>query len=604
MYIIQMADLHIGSEKNEGSEKKILDKSIDEIKSIIPQGAEVLLCLCGDIIDSEKIPDEKAVCDRYEKAGDLIKNFVTNLEDDYRIWSRCCPGNHDITHEKEFGEFVNKLSEDKISNKQLKSCYSFAVSSEKITFIFVNSCLNNSYKAGGIEYDQLETMLKNTEGKKILVIHHTLMSMFPNDTSSIRDAAGLVLLAEKYEVSAILHGHIHGKDIITMGKNMCPVIGTGALFSRNNQDVNSQFNIIKWNGNLIEKVYNCRYCADNKADPWESPVMYDNTLQKECIFKGKSFEEVYEKVSDSIDKNKVLNQLRIEIDSEFSTFQSELKTYLEGDKLEIGKHQYSYFDLAKMWEQDTVPDKLYFNHGSYFSVDDQSGIDFVYEQLREKPTSNRIVLSTYNMKKIQESLGDKTYLPSLESIQFGKNGNTLMVHMHLRALEVCHFLKINICEIEYLLSQLKSKGIEFETVNIVISSFRAQKKQKFNCFLKAEIDTLDPFEICGMVMAGEVGKICELLKEKQDGSETITRSEGIQNLYNAIIKSSSKSKLKKYPDDVLDTLKEVLNIYDSLNNFHKKESVPDLQEKQCEEQVQVLLGNVINELEKGEKDNS
>ena len=55
---------------------------------------------------------------------------------------------------------------------------------------------------------------------------------------------------------------------------------------------------------------------------------------------------------------------------------------------------------------------------------------------------------------------------------------------------------------------------------------------------------------------------------------------------------------------MLDTLKEVLNIYDSLNNFHKKESVPDLQEKQCEEQVQVLLGNVINELEKGEKDNS
>ena len=44
-------------------------------------------------------PDEKAVCDRYEKAGDLIKNFVTNLEDDYKIWSLCCPGNHDITHE-------------------------------------------------------------------------------------------------------------------------------------------------------------------------------------------------------------------------------------------------------------------------------------------------------------------------------------------------------------------------------------------------------------------------------------------------------------------------------------------------------------------------
>lgn len=604
MYIIQMADLHIGSEKSKGSEKNILDESIDEIKITIPQGAEVLLCLCGDIIDSEKIPDEKAVCDRYEKAGNLIRNFVTKLEDDYKIWSRCCPGNHDITHEKEFGEFVNKLSEDKISNKQLKSCYSFADSNEKITFIFVNSCLNNSYKAGGIDYDQLETMLKNTEGEKILVIHHTLMSMFRNDISSIRDAAGLVLLAEKYEVSAILHGHIHGKDIIRIGKNKCPVIGTGALFSRDNQDVNSQFNIIELNDNLIEKVYNCRYYADDKEHPWKSSVIYEKTLQRECLFKGKSFEEVYEKVSDSIDKNKVLNQLRIEIDNKFSTFQSELKTYLEEDKLEIGKHQYSYFDLAKMWEQDTVPDKLYFNHGSYFFVDDQSGIDFVYEQLRDKPTSNRIVLSTYNMKKIQESLGDKNYLPSLESIQFGKNGNTLMVHMHLRALEVCHFLKINICEIEYLLLQLKDKGIEFETVNIVISSFRAQKKQKFNCFLKAEIDTLSSFEICRIVMAGRFGKICELLKEKQDGSETITKSKGIQNLYDAIIQSNKDSELKKFPDDVLDTLKEVLHIYDSLNNFHKKESVPDLQEKQCEEQVQVLLGNVINELEKGEKDNS
>ena len=38
MYIIQMADLHIGSEKNEGSEKKILDKSIDEINRLSHKG--------------------------------------------------------------------------------------------------------------------------------------------------------------------------------------------------------------------------------------------------------------------------------------------------------------------------------------------------------------------------------------------------------------------------------------------------------------------------------------------------------------------------------------------------------------------------------------
>ena len=323
---------------------------------------------------------------------------------------------------------------------------------------------------------------------------------------------------------------------------------------------------------------------------------------KHYIFKGKSFKEVYEKLSDFIDENKVVNQFRIEIENKFSTFKSELKTYLGEDKLEIGKHQYSYFELAKMWEQDTVPEELYFNHGFYFYKDGQSGIDFVFEQLRDKPSSNRIVLSTYNMKEIRESLGDKTYLPSLESIQFGKNENTLMVHMYLRALEVCHFLKINICEIEYLLSKLKDKGIEFEDVNIVISSFRAQKKNKFNCFLRAKIDTLSPIEISGMVMGGKVEEICELLKEKQDGSETITRSEGIKYLYEAIEKSNSIDGLKRYSDRVLGMLKEVLDIYDNLNDLHKKKSIPSAQEKRYEENVQALLERVIDELERGEDD--
>lgn len=602
MYIIQMADLHIGSEKSVGSEETILNESIDLIKATIPKKSNILLCLCGDIIDSEKKPDDDVVYKRYVEAEKLIKKFVTYLNGEYNIWVRCCPGNHDITHEKELGEFVNNLSQEKISNEQLNSCYLFTDSNEKVTFIFVNSCLNNSYKAGGIDYKRLEAVLKENKGEKILVMHHTLMSMFVDDTSSIRDAAELVLLVEKYNVSAILHGHIHGKEIIKVGEKKCPVIGTGALFSRDNQDVNSQFNIIEWSKGLIREVYNCRYNKDDKKQPWERMVIYENTMPKEGIFKGKSFKEVYEKLSDFIDENKEVNQFRIEIENKFSTFKSELKTYLGEDKLEIGKHQYSYFELAKMWEQDTVPEELYFNHGFYFYKDGQSGIDFVFEQLRDKPSSNRIVLSTYNMKEIRESLGDKTYLPSLESIQFGKNENTLMVHMYLRALEVCHFLKINICEIEYLLSKLKDKGIEFEDVNIVISSFRAQKKNKFNCFLRAKIDTLSPIEISGMVMGGKVEEICELLKEKQDGSETITRSEGIKYLYEAIEKSNSIDGLKRYSDRVLGMLKEVLDIYDNLNDLHKKKSIPSAQEKRYEENVQALLERVIDELERGEDD--
>ena len=49
-------------------------------------------------------------------------------------------------------------------------------------------------------------------------------------------------------------------------------------------------------------------------------------------------------------------------------------------------------------------------------------------------------------------------------------------------------------------------------------------------------------------------------------------------------------------------LKEVLDIYDNLNDLHKKKSIPSAQEKRYEENVQALLERVIDELERGEDD--
>ena len=60
MYIIQMADLHIGSdEATNPAEKEFLEESVELIKKTIPRDEKILVCICGDIIDSKKpLPEE------------------------------------------------------------------------------------------------------------------------------------------------------------------------------------------------------------------------------------------------------------------------------------------------------------------------------------------------------------------------------------------------------------------------------------------------------------------------------------------------------------------------------------------------------------------
>ena len=86
MYIVQMADLHIGSAtKTVPGERELVNKSIDLIKKWIPKESEILLCLCGDVIDSKKTGDKEIDGDevkkRYAEAAKLIgirwKTFIS-----------------------------------------------------------------------------------------------------------------------------------------------------------------------------------------------------------------------------------------------------------------------------------------------------------------------------------------------------------------------------------------------------------------------------------------------------------------------------------------------------------------------------------------------
>ena len=111
MYIVQIADLHIGSSvKTSKSEKDIINDVITKIKEYIPLNSKVLLFVGGDIIDSALVNDkpveEKEVIERYKEAGELLDLFNKELRDSYDLVYKFCFGNHDITHQNEFYECV------------------------------------------------------------------------------------------------------------------------------------------------------------------------------------------------------------------------------------------------------------------------------------------------------------------------------------------------------------------------------------------------------------------------------------------------------------------------------------------------------------------
>ena len=610
MYLIQMADLHIGSDtKTVPDEETFIRKSIELIRDRVPEGAEILLCLCGDIIDSRKTGkrDRKKVHERYEKAAQLVTIYKQSLGKHYRVFIRYCIGNHDITHGMEFLAFTKKINNRKVTLEQFKTCYLYKNKKEDSYFIFVNSCKGDQHKIGSINYEKLEKELEKIplESSKTLVLHHAVMSMYEDDSSSIRNARKLEELVEKYHVTAILHGHIHGSAVSEFGSVQCKLIGTGALFSRNNPNVNSQFNLIRYEQGLITEIFNCGFHADGGNHPWE----IRNRLKEDTdnFLKGESFKDVYGQLQRKMSAKDPLSQVVLQISNDYEVFHADLEEYLKDDCLEIGNKSYDYFKLAKMWEAEEVPEELYFNHGSRFHAGGKSGIGFVKEQLCRKPTSNRIVLTTYDMENVIQSLDDSVYLPSLESIQFGRNErkDELIVHMNLRALEANRFLKINICEIDYILRKLRKgkDSVNFSRVKIIISAFRVHKKEKFNCFLKADIDRMPETELNAKVNHGNIGELCKLLGEKKDGMETITNVKGIKTVYKAM-KASNKevgpTGSVYYSMKILEKFKRLLKVYEELDEFHKQSSIPDEEERECEMQINKLLDELIRKLEEME----
>lgn len=635
-YIVQMADFHFGGVRPSAeTERDILKKMSERLQDAIPEDSEVVLCACGDYIDSKAIMDkgsvraltEDEISARYQEAKEAIESTVIEpLREKYNLKVGLCVGNHDTTHINAMNQFSQA-----IIGKDIDKTYSIHLDFENVDFIFINSCPPSDCSHGEIDYDYLENRLGalSPDSAKYFVLHHTLISMDEHDNSSIRQAPRLIKLIDQYSIKAILHGHTHGQYIIRIGTEGCPIIGVGAAYVRDYPNVNSQFNLIRCGGGIPLSADNYQYHADLAANPdcdgfevIRRPIAKENNFEvpiakENNCFWGREFSRVYDELMKSVRAESQLYNVHLHVKSSFDEFCTDVKKNF-GDlvELETLDRAYSYTELAEMWEDSQVDEEvLYFNHGKYFAVPNSSGTEFIVNELGKKRTTSRAVMVTVNTKNISET-GPDAMLPLLLSIQagFDRDQTTLHIIMNLRALEASRFLKINICEILRIAEQIYNNH-PFKSIEVAISTFRVQIREQFGCFLKAKLDTEAQknrmmvvlssliYSDSPTVIAENIKEITCLIQDKKSRSETVIVTNGIENLRVSIatvtnMLPDSKRALKCDLNEIHGCIEKLLYLLKELKENRERNAEQTADMNVLEERIQMQYDLLTDKFER------
>jgi len=172
-------------------------------------------------------------------------------------------------------------------------------------------------------------------------------------------------------------------------------------------------------------------------------------------------------------------------------------------------------DLATDFQKIKCPKTLYLNHGHFITA---RGVDYVIDQLKNKQSSNRAIISLINQEIILNS-GDNP-IPSFMILQFSLEDNVLFVTCYFRALEVAKFLRINLEEIRLIINSIYNSIGKIHKVKLHIFAFRAYINKNINPLVRPEIELLDE-KIILKLMEKKPDKIAHLLKQKLTDSTVI-----------------------------------------------------------------------------------
>lgn len=584
MQIIQISDLHITKDSNLDLIKNRITKLYNALQANLIKHESTVLCVIGDIVD-------KGDSTLYKKAADIL-NYMKELFEEFNPTFEFTPGNHDLcacpySHPipevcpdqkctlEHYNNFVKGFdSSYNPTNTLLHKEY------DDIDLLLANSVFHGNCKYGLLDIEALKKI--DIKKPALLVTHHTFLSESDTDIAAIRNAYKLFDEVEKKEILGVLHGHTHGYKDITIG-NKCPVIGVGP-FLKEIPNTNNQANLVIVTSSGIHKVTN--YFYRNDLDQYDTRNVYH---RDNAVYKGSNVEKVYNEIVSDAKKFGVLPNMSLNINMSYQAFNEQIERIFHEQII-----------TAELWQEtEKVPDSLYYNHGQYMRYNDVTATGFVIEELKSKATSSRAIIPLINFEMVVES-GDG-FLPSFDLVQFGflaEERTNLLVTLYLRALEVNHFLRINLCEIYLMCKQIAQEIRSIETVNVNIFAFKAQYKENFGCFKRAEIDKIDESEIT-LSLHDNLDYIVQLLEEKRDLNETVIENKGMTGFFKALQASNKRRPVKtiilersKY---ILDTMEKLKSEREKTSNYTLIEKIENQLNGQFNEIIDIFKGGEIYE---------
>lgn len=263
LYLVHMSDLHFSG----------------DYKNLQPDDA---LKLAGEAL-AEQFEDEQLVLSisgdittKGDRAGyhEALASIQKHLQDELKIDKIVvCPGNHDIVDKDrsfgDFNKFAYALTNDYTQswNPENPVC---TVEFGEYSFVLVNSAYLGDYRVGSVPLAPLEQALKAAREKHpIVLIHHSPISSAYGG-AGLAQAYELLALAAKEKVVAVLHGHVHSDQVLTIGSRPTLVSGAASLAFSPDPNMNNQFSVYSFHHGSLEKASTFTYTANrNKFIPME-----------------------------------------------------------------------------------------------------------------------------------------------------------------------------------------------------------------------------------------------------------------------------------------------------------------------------------------------
>lgn len=161
---------------------------------------------------------------------------------------------------------------------------------------------------------------------------------------------------------------------------------------------------------------------------------------------------------------------------------------------------------AAQWRNSEPAEDMYFTHREYYG----DGLTNIIAELKRKSTSNRALYSLLAQDKINDS-GDRP-IPSFLTFQCTIEKEILYCTASFRALEVSHFLKVNLEEIRLNLVDICDAFPALEKVRLHIFAFHAYSRPAAVATLRRpKIEVVPEGRLLRLMQLGDVSELDGLL---------------------------------------------------------------------------------------------